>query len=664
MCGMNCKKTGFVFPLLFFCMIEIVFSQGQQALGYNSYYPKFTKVGFSRNLNVFEWNYRLNYQKQIDKKIRFQIREEFRSTLQRVFSGDNWKDDQNFDVGLHFPITQKIQVSTSFNSKILIDPLDNTTNPATATRVYRRTGLPLIPHEIRYRDPNDQAGVSERFDNDFTSTSSKVEAKYKPLSKLTISPSTTLKWQTQLEQKDQGYGFGLDVDIDKFYLDKSQNDFSLSGQFVSFPQRKNHDLHIKYRIERQFYESTADTLNIVVDRLRRDSFGLEGNQLFVRNLTQTNRGFENRLSYRIAKDATVFLNNALYSTSTRINNLKSDEKKLKKDDTGFESNNSFRFSYAKPTWFTNVGWESSIKSREDNREDKTPDPFGHNPTIGFNTETALVKLSGIVGVRISEKDSIGATASVSKFQYETTNETNPNDHDQQKWQFTLAYSHQFSEDLKLVWQASAFLNHFVFISGNFSSGNNWERNFQLSPQIIYEPNSKFYFKQRFTVRSKYQTYDFDQQEISNRNSVNRQFLIKNNSAYRLSHHNRIEFAFNYEFAEQGKFFFDLWRQTLALSWQGIKTQLLYKHRFNNGLNFSTGANIFHQTRWQHKQKTSGETEKSIQSEHTNYGPKFEISYKPDNKMEVALSGNVQISKPHQRESEYIQNYDINLNWFF
>lgn len=633
---MNYKKTGFVFPLLFFSMVGIVFSQGQQALGYGSYYPRFSKIGFSRNLNVFEWNYRLNYQKQIDNKLHFQVREDFRSTLQSVFSGDNWKDDQNLDIGLRFSISPKIQASTSFNSKILIDPLDNTSSLSTG----------------------------ESFDNDFTSTAGKVDFKYKPISNLTISPSVTTKWQTQLEQKDHGYGFGLDANIDRFDLDKSKNDFSFSGQLVSFPQRKNHDLHIKYRIERQFYESTADTLNIVVDRLRRDSFGLEDNEVFVRNLVQTNRGFENRLSYRIAEDATLFINNALYATSFRINNLKNDENKLKKDDTGFESNNSFRFNYANKNWFTTVGWESRLKNREDNREDKTPDPFGLNPTVGFGTESALVKLSGIAGVKISNKDSLGAAASVSKFQYETTNETNPNDHDQQKWQFTLAHSHQFSRDLKLVWRASAFLNHFVFISGNISSGNNWERNFQLAPQVIYEPNSKFYFQQKFTVRAKYQTFDFDQQEISNRNSVSRQFLVNNHSFYRLSHQNRIELAFNYELAEQGKFFFDLWRQTLALSWHSIETQLLYKHRFNNGLYFSTGAHVFQQTRWQHKQKTSGESEKNVQSKHTNYGPIVEISYKPDNTMEVVLSGNVQISEPFQRKREYIQNYDINLNWFF
>lgn len=633
---MNYKKAGFVFPLLFFSMVGIVFSQRQQALGYGSYYPKFTKIGFSRNLNIFEWNYRLNYQKQMDNKLHFQIREDFRSTLQSVVSGDNWKDDQKLDVGLRFPIGQKIEASTSFSSKVLIDPLDNTSGSSTG----------------------------ESFDNDFTSTAGKIDFKFKPISKLTVSPSVTIKWQTQLEQKDQGYGFGLDADIDRFYLDKSKNDFSFSGQLVSFPQRKNHDLHIKYRIERQFYESTADTLNIVVDRLRRDSFGLEGNQVFVRNLTQTNRGFENRLSYRIAEDATLFINNALYATSFRIENIKSDENKLKKNDTGFESTHSFRFNYAKPNWFTTVGWESRIKNREDNREDKTPDPFGLNPTVGFDTEATLVKLSGIAGVRISEKDSIGAAASVSKFQYETTNETNPNDHDQQKWQFTLAHSHQFSQHLKLVWRASVFLNHFVFLSGNFSNGNNWERNIQLAPEIIYEPNSKFYFRQRFTVRAKYQTFDFNKQEISNRNSVNRQFLLHSYSVYRLSHQNRIEFVFNYELAEQGQFFFDLWRQTLALSWHSIETQLLYIQHFENGFYFSAGANIFRQTRWTHTQRASGESEKNIQSQHTNYGPIFKVSYNPNNTMEVVLSGNVRISKPFRREREYVQNYDINLNWFF
>jgi len=633
---MDFRKTGVAIPLIFFNIIGVTYPQSQQTLGYGPYYPRVTKIGFSRDLNVFEWNYSLNYRKQIDRRLLFQIRENFRSTLQSVISGDNWKDNQNLDVSLGFPIAKKVQATTSFSSQILIDPLDTSTGAA--------------------------AGSS--FDNDFNVTEGKIDFNYKPISNVSITPSVTMKWQTQLEQHDQGYGFGLDAGIDRFNIDDYKNDFYFSGQQVSFPQRKNHDLHIKYRIERQFYESTADTLNIVVDRLRRDSFGIEGGEVFVRNLTQTNRGFENKLSYRVADNATLFINNSLYATSFRVNNEKRDSTEIKKDDTGFESSNSFRFNYKEPDWFATVGWESRIKSREDNREDKTPDPFGFNPTVGFDTEDILVKLHVMAGKKITETDSIGTAASISKFQYETTNETNPNDHDQQKWHFTVAHAHEFSPDLKLVWRASAFLNHFVFISGSFSDGNNWERTFQLTPQIIYKPNHKFYFRQRFTVRAKYQTYDFDQEELSNRNSVNRQFLINNFSTYRLSNQNQIEFELNYELAEQGRLFFDLWRQTLALSWHSIETQILYKHRFLSGLFFSTGANIFRQTRWEHVQRTSGESEKNVQSRHTNYGPIFEISYNPNNTMEVVLSGNVQISEPFRRQREYIQNYDINLNWFF
>ena len=256
------------------------------------------------------------------------------------------------------------------------------------------------------------------------------------------------------------------------------------------------------------------------------------------------------------------------------------------------------------------------------------------------------------------------SASASKFQYSTSDTTNPNDHDQQKWQITFSHAHIFNEDLKIAWGASAFLNHFVFISKKFSSNNNWERNFQLTPEIIYTQGNRFYFRQRFTVRAKYQTYDFDEPETSNRNIVNRQFIINTFSVYRFSPKSRFEISANYELAEQGRFFYDLWRQTLALSWRNSEVQLFYKHKIGSQIYLSTGGSFFRQIRWEHKIKSDGKTEKIIKDKHTNYGPSIELSYRPNNSLEINFLGNIHFANSSRKKTDTINIFDINLNWFF
>ena len=57
-------------------------------------------------------------------------------------------------------------------------------------------------------------------------------------------------------------------------------------------------------------------------------------------------------------------------------------------------------------------------------------------------------------------------------------------------------------------------------------------------------------------------------------------------------------------------------------------------------------------------------EKRLKGKHTNLGPVLEISYRPSDNLEVAFLGNTQIVYSSRRPTEHINNFDVNLNWFF
>lgn len=617
-----------IFPFLF-SHPPLAFTQNIQESQAPSFYPRYSKLSFSQDLNIYQWNYKLNYEKELQNRLKFEISEDFRSTLQRISTNDLWKDTQNFALSIGYPLTNNLLLKTEFISYMLSDPL---------------------------------AG----FDNDVTINSGGVRLIYQPSEKFYISPKMTNKWQTQLEQSDQGYSYGWDARLDQFNIHGYKNDFSIIAEQDYFPQRKNEDFKIRYKIERQFYEQTADTLLIFFDRLRRDSFDADAEGIFIRNLTQTNRGFENRLSYRLARNVSLLLRNSLFSTSFKVNNLRDEIVDLRKDDAGFESNHTISLNVQMPTWFGNVSWSFRSRSRDDRRpREKIVDPFRtRHPSLGFNTDDVHVVLGVSGGLKFTSKDSLGLFSSVSRFQYDTSDTTNPNSHDQLRWHFNFSHTHKFSPVLNLLWRGSVFLNHFVYISSKFSSGNNWERIFQLAPEIYYQPSENFYFKQRFIVRAKYQTYDFDDLATSNRNIVNRQFILTNTSNFRITSNTRVELHLNLELSEQGKLFYQLWRQRLALSWRNQEIQIYFRQNIGSNFVFSPGCNFFQQLRWEHNVKPDGSLEKKIKDKHTNLGPLLQILYRPSQNLEFVFLGNIQVVYSSRRQTEYFNNFDVNLNWFF
>jgi hypothetical protein len=602
------------------------FGSQQQPL---ALHPKYSKLQFTQDLNIFDWVYTFNFQKQLNNGLAINVNERYHATLQSLSFQDRWKDNQDLSLSLSYPLTRALTVTNDFTSHVLSDPL---------------------------------AG----FDNDVTFHSGSAGLVYQPSGHGFLSPKMSSKWQTQVERRDHGYGMGIDARLFNLEFDGYQSDLWAFGERDFFPERKNSDLSLRYEIRRTFHESTTDTLIVFLNQLRRDSFDAAGDEIFVRSLSQSNRGFENRLRYQIAPDVSLFVRNSISSDVFEVQNLREDATDVRKDDAGFESKHVLQVGISKTRWTSNISWNLRTRSLDDRRpQESIIDPFGsRHPSLGFDTDESFTNWQLRSGYQISDSDSLGLFAAASKFQFDTSDTTNPNDHDQLRWQVTVSHKHQFGKALSITWRASAFLNHFVYISRKLSSGNNWERVFQLSPQITYRPSARFSFRQGFTVRAKYQTYDFDESETSNRNIVNRQFVVSNSSQYVFSNALSLVMTFNLELAEQGKLFYDLWRQRLALSWQNQEVQIQLRHKVGHKFSIKPGARLFHQTRWNHSVLSDGTSVKLVRDKHTNIGPTLQVSYRPSPSVEFAFLGNIQVVSSSGRPAEHLNNFDVNLNWFF
>jgi len=625
--------------ILFLLLKGFCFAQSTRGQSLSQFGLKYSKLNFRRQLNIYEWIYTFSFQKRLENKLEFKIDEAFSSTLQRVSSEDRWKDNQNFTLNFKYPLSRKISFEPIFTSRILSDQL-------------------------------------ARFGNNLRFYSGAAQLNFTPGSNIKISPKVSSKWQTQAGQSDHGFGYGGEAFVDDFDLFGYESDISVLGQLDFFPMRRNEDLRVRYKIERQFYESTADTFIIIFDRLRRDTFGVtpiedslrviggDTVEVFVRNLTQSNRGFENRLSYKVGSNTLLFLKSSVFASTFRVNNLKEETTDLRKDDSGFTFENSAKLNIRKSNWFTDVTWNYRFRSREDRRPgDATPDLGDRHSSLGFDDEDILTGLGLRGGFRIDANDSLGIFASVTKFQRTISDTTIPNDHDQIKWQFTFAHSHQFSKDLRFIWRGSAFLNHFVFISRKLSAGNNWERSIQLTPEIIYQPNKNLSIRQTVTVRARYQTFDFEDAETSLRNSVIRWFIISNRSHYDITPKTTFELGVNLELREQGRFFINGWRQSLASSWWEQEVNARFKQKIGANLYLASGLNFFHRVSWNHRVTSERKLEKSVRSKHTNLGPVLAVTFRASPTLELLFLGNIGVVHSSGKSRVQINNLNLDLNWF-
>jgi hypothetical protein len=136
------------------------------------------------------------------------------------------------------------------------------------------------------------------------------------------------------------------------------------------------------------------------------------------------------------------------------------------------------------------------------------------------------------------------------------------------------------------------------------------------------------------------------------------------SSLRINSRSRVELISAVELAEQGKFFYDDFRQQLALSWQNQDVDLLVRNRIASGLVVSVGGKLFHQTRWNHRLSSDGRPERRLRDRHTNIGPILELFYNPSPTLELTFVGNLLVVYSSQRDTEHINRFDLNLNWFF
>src|SRR5207249_10396314 len=105
-----------------------------------------------------------------------------------------------------------------------------------------------------------------------------------------------------------------------------------------------------------------------------------------------------------------------------------------------------------------------------------------------NNHSRRAILSSSVLWRISGAHSVSLTGSVSGIRYDTPSEENFDDHDELFYIAGLTSTHILNRYLTLMLTAGVNLTHLVYLFGERSADNTWNRIFRLAPRVEYRPS--------------------------------------------------------------------------------------------------------------------------------------------------------------------------------
>ncbi|HVZ37838.1 MAG TPA: hypothetical protein VHI13_01040 [Candidatus Kapabacteria bacterium] len=175
-------------------------------------------------------------------------------------------------------------------------------------------------------------------------------------------------------------------------------------------------------------------------------------------------------------------------------------------------------------------------------------------TNAINDFTARqILLGGTAEYRVSRYDTIQANASIGIYRYDTPSSQNFFDRDEQSIQAQLCYAHQFSPVLGFTISGQAFLTHLVYLFGQNSNDNNWNRLFRLSPVVSYVINDRLRNFLETEVVANYTEYDFQGRTQNVRGRSFRELHLRDSLILQLTHTLRFGMQGDLRVSERGSF---------------------------------------------------------------------------------------------------------------
>jgi len=378
------------------------------------------------------------------------------------------------------------------------------------------------------------------------------------------------------------------------------------------------------------------------------------------------KGVNNVLLYKLSPNMNMRLKNGMYLKNVEILSSYQDveQKRRKRNDQRFSHDlllvmkqnkikGQMQFSY----------W--SQKQVYDIDPGKSRVPFSSRTAFVTpnNESNRLMFISGL-SANVTNNDSLYGYFSVSKFQYDTPDTNNFDDRDELRLNSRFVAFHRFSPVLNFEVQASVNLYHMVYIFGERSADNNWNRIFLLRPIIYYHPAERFRLKQSFEVLANYVDYDFEDKSVLTKSFVFRKFSVDDSLQYSIAPGTTFLFDYRLQLEENGQLSWEEWTEKVLLSRRNQWLHFFVNYQPYKYFRIAPGYSYYIREEWRHNTNQAGLENKVKTGTYTSQGPVLRLYYVPSKKIRIIFDAiRYKVNPPDQREY-FINNIELILNWTF
>ena len=559
--------------------------------------PDSNTISYSLTNNTSVWRLGLIYQGNYSTGF-FSVREFFETTrLESANSGARWKDDQKMQLNFELPVTNSLSISAEAYSNIFKD---------------RHTGL-FNDVEAKYV----QIGIKDES---------------LPFTKIGLVAGPI--WDSRREQNDAGYRFHSSLISHRTKKDSWNSSISADLYKEDFNVRKNESSRANVRFSKEFYESTSDSFYADFKERRYDYYISESGEIESR--IEELRRFGNNLRYKLTDNLNLRWSMNFIFKETRIESPQGDLEYFNRKRKDELSENRLAISFAKKNinGRFSIGLKNSLQkySVSSNRS-------GLNlPLLSPDNEAGTVKLSSFINYQLTNKDSISFRAVSNRLRYDTPDSNNFDDRDEIRLLIESRYEHRFESDFSLGIRLLVNLNHIVYLFGERSADNHWNRVFSLSSEIKSNLTPKIKTVQSFGVLANYFDYDFDDRITPIRSLVLRKFRYSQSTIIEMSRNFSFLFSSVIEIEEDGKLNWDKFIEQRTAGRVITSAEGRIKYRVRRKLSISGGLSRSSRTDKRFLGISGGgdTVEKLV-----GIGPVFHAIYRSSRTQTFVLKGKIQ-----------------------
>ncbi len=484
-------------------------------------------LNFQQNYTSYTWKGDLNYTKTFPKNRSLMIQNHYVSNLLRTsLSQNKWRDNT--------------QMSFEYRSRFR-----NGVN-----QIFQATSSNYVDKQTGYQNSARTHLLSWGLQASFFKT-------------IQMKSILGEKWDQRQGQQDRGLYYFTNTALNPFAWQGYVNRIRLNWQGSQLGKRRDYDFGIGYKISKEFYPGTLDSLSFRFYNTRRDYYISTKGDLESR--IGKSRRLSNFLLYPISRSLKMRQISTFYSRDTHINQrlVKANGGNRNRENLGAttETELQFRHNFLASSLAMLYTYESEAYTFSRSLQ---ANPFSGIPGTPDN-KNRLLEIRSYLSFYLGAHDSLIFQNSISRLQYDTPDTSNFDDRDELRTIHLLEWTHLFSPGFQIKIGGNIRLRHLAYLFSQKSADNNWNRIFNVYSDLKYSRLPNFEFKQRTEVLSNYTDYDYEYLLQQVKSYVFREFSITDSLLWRLFGQTNLSGYYRLEFEENGRLFWDAFSEQPLLS---------------------------------------------------------------------------------------------------